>query len=46
MMHTCVFQSQSGIITEAAGCVEEKEVTLLQSVFRAHIKRSTLRMER
>ncbi|XP_056618982.1 IQ domain-containing protein E [Triplophysa dalaica] len=42
---TPVAMSQSGIITKAAGCVQEKEVTLLQSVFRAHIKRSTLRME-
>ncbi|XP_057187643.1 IQ domain-containing protein E isoform X2 [Triplophysa rosa] len=43
---TPVAMSHSGINTEAAGCVQEKEVTLLQSVFRAHIKRSTLRMER
>ncbi|XP_077061294.1 IQ domain-containing protein E isoform X1 [Siphateles boraxobius] len=38
-----VAMSQSGFNTQA---VQEEEVTLLQAVFRAHLKRSTLRMDR
>ncbi|XP_059408062.1 IQ domain-containing protein E-like isoform X2 [Carassius carassius] len=38
-----VAMSQSGMNTQA---VQEEEVTLLQSVFRAHLKRSTLTMDR
>lgn len=38
-----VFQSQSGMNAQA---VQEQEVTLLQSVFRAHLKRSTLTIDR
>lgn len=41
-----VSMSQSGTNTESAGCVQEEEITQLQSVLRAHLKRSTLRMER
>ncbi|XP_055061844.2 IQ domain-containing protein E isoform X1 [Misgurnus anguillicaudatus] len=37
---------QSDTNTRAVGCVQDEEVTLLQSVFRAHIKRSMLRTER
>ncbi|XP_052438435.1 IQ domain-containing protein E isoform X1 [Carassius gibelio] len=38
-----VSMSQSGMNSQA---VQEEEVTLLQSVFRAHLKRSTLAMDR
>ncbi|KAK7166610.1 hypothetical protein R3I93_006381 [Phoxinus phoxinus] len=38
-----VAMSQSGFNAQA---VQEEEVTLLQAVFRAHLKRSTLRMDR
>lgn len=37
---------QSDTNLRAVGCVQDEEVTLLQSVFRAHIKRSMLRTER
>ncbi len=43
LLNSFVFQSQSGMNAQA---VQEQEVTLLQSVFRAHLKRSTLTIDR